>query len=79
MYKTPDFYQFTLYYCTQVVNVQFISGMFIVYSKYAQQYPTYEAQQGQRNVYGQEVYANYRTNYENTPADNYAKNSQRKP
>lgn len=78
MYKTPDFYQFILYYCAQMVNVQFISGMFIVYSKFPQQYPTYEAQQGQRTAYGQEVY-NYGTNYlQNTPAEDYSKNGQKK-
>jgi len=34
IYKTPDFYQFTLYYCTQIISVQYLSGMFFVYPKY---------------------------------------------
>jgi len=51
LYQLPDFYQFVLYYCANVVTVQFVAGMFVVTSKYQQTYPVY--QQTHRATYSQ--------------------------
>jgi hypothetical protein len=66
IYKTPDFYQFMLYYCAQIINVQFVQGLFVAYSKYPQ-YPVYEIpQQTQthRSTYSQDLFPTYGMGYQ---------------
>jgi hypothetical protein len=36
--NVPDFYQFTIYYCSNILNVQYISGIFIAFPKFKSYY-----------------------------------------
>ena len=75
LYQLPDFYQFLLYYCANVVAVQFINGVFLVTAKY-QSYPVYD-HQTHRSSYSQDIYPTYQ-DYQYYPSDAYSKTSQKK-
>lgn len=57
LFHFSDFYSFVLYYCANFATVQYINGVFIVYSKYQQQYPMYEQHhQTHRTTYSQDQF-----------------------
>ena len=55
LFHFSDFYSFVLYYCANIATVQYINGVFVVYSKYQQQYPIYE-QPIHRTTYSQDQF-----------------------
>jgi hypothetical protein len=34
IFNVTDFYQFVLYFCSHIINVQFIAGVFLAFTKY---------------------------------------------
>lgn len=56
LFHFSDFYSFVLYYCANIASVQYVNGVFIVYSKYQQHYPIYDHHQGHRSTYSQDQY-----------------------
>ena len=73
LYSVPDFYQFALYYCVQVLNVQFVSGIFVASSKFA---PFVMEQPTHRTTYSQEQPPTYYSHY--PPPAEYSRTTQKK-
>lgn len=76
--NVPDFYQFLIYYCHQIINLQFINGTFVAFAKHMG-YMGYQYGNGQ-NIYYQNIqYGNqYPTNsnyYHNQNQHGYPQNS----
>lgn len=67
MCNVPDFYQFLIYYCHQIINLQFINGTFVAFPKHMgyMGYPNNQPMYYQNYQYGNNPYANNQGHFMN--------------